>query len=113
MVQFLHSCSVTGGGRASLALATPLPSSDDSDLYYSFSDSPNITSSPHHSTHPPQDTPSQSPLPEAKAQLFVGADEDYEDEVPDGAVGVAQIDDQSDLPQKSHDQDAVMTTERE
>lgn len=109
----LHSVA---GGRAtltSLALDTPLPSSDDSDLYYSFSDSPNVTSSPHHSTHPPQGTPSQSPLPEAKAQLFVGADDDYEDEVPDGEVGGAQTDDQSDLPQKSHDQDVVMTTERE
>ncbi|CAI8030962.1 hypothetical protein GBAR_LOCUS17567 [Geodia barretti] len=81
-----------------MAAATPLPSGEDSDLFYSFTDSPttsapppppNPTVSPSPLPPPPpshfsqspllQGTPSQSPLP--KTQLFIGADdEDDEDD---------------------------------
>lgn len=97
-------------GPSTLAFETPLPSSDDSDLFYSFTDtdSPHITPTPLHSTLPPQDTPSQLPLP--KTQLFVGADEEDDDDLQ---VTSTQSDDQSTLPQKSHDDEVVMTTEKE
>ena len=78
------SSSITTTTTASVSMDTPLPSSDDSDLFYSFTDSPQLTSPPPPPpsqltpAHPLQSTPSQSPLP--RAQLFIGADEEYEEE---------------------------------
>jgi hypothetical protein len=124
--------SAVSTAPTSIALETPLPSSDDSDLYYSFTE-PSSSTPPLLTeltpAHPPQGTPSQSPLP--KTQLFIGAIEDYEDEEqqqqddkqdskqgdkqdePDSQMDTgsgASV--QSDSLQQSHDREHAMATEK-